>query len=80
MGRNWKGEERERDSVAFGIIMAVIVGMVIAIAAWLYFYQVPSMFCSARWPDHENQFDIMAGCQVMTSEGWVPEDRYRIIE
>lgn len=34
--------------------------------------------CDARWPDHENRWVLGAGCQVLTRDGWIGEDVYRV--
>lgn len=58
-------------------LLLVIVFIAAILAAGLVFQ---SFSCGQRWPDMESRWGLFSGCQVLSVEGWVPEDRYRVIE
>ena len=56
---------------------AVLFAAVLAIALWL-----SSIACAARWDSSgfQSRFGVMAGCQIMYTGRWIPEERYRAVE
>ena len=63
------------------IVGATLVILLIGAALLVTFTGVADWYCdSARFPDAEARFDVLVGsCMVNTSQGWVPEDRYRVV-
>lgn len=58
--------------------MAVFVVVVIGGTLW---YSGPGG-CASRWGGSKyiHRWEVFGGCQVMTDQGFVPEDRMRVMD
>jgi hypothetical protein len=65
--------------VALGLVatIGVVLIVVVIVGAW---WGYNSVTCDLRWPDHENEWRPWSGCQVVTSQGRVPEERFRVTD
>ena len=68
-----------RRGVALGLLatIAVVLVVVVIVGSWWGYNAVT---CDLRWPDHENEWRPWSGCQVVTSQGRVPEERFRVTD
>ena len=60
--------------------MGILVGFFSIVLVLVFAFWIDSCVCSARFPDIENRYQIISGCMVKTNEGWIPDDRYRVID
>lgn len=68
--------KKTEDKLWFGfmVLMGAIIIFVLLVSVW----QMSPWGCDSRW-DIDTDWSITAGCRVMTTEGWVPEDSYRVL-
>lgn len=57
------------------VVLGFVAGLVLLVAMW----STSPWGCDSRW-DVETEWSITSGCRVMTTEGWVPETNYRVLE
>jgi len=57
-----------------GLLLVVLFG-----CAFLALSALASFGCSVRWGE-KSEYRLLGGCFVKTSQGFVPEDRFRVVE
>jgi hypothetical protein len=62
--------------VALALVGTIVLAVVLVGAWWGY----NTVTCDVRWPDHENEWRPWSGCLVVTSQGRVPEERFRVMD
>jgi hypothetical protein len=60
--------------MTFLLIAAAIAAIVIAAQPF------QSWVCDNKWQQTAHRYVWFGGCQVMTPEGWVPADNYRVLD
>ena len=66
-----------------GVKVALVgtIGVVLLVTALVgAWWGYNAVTCDLRWPDHENDWRPWSGCQVVSSQGRVPEERFRVTE
>jgi len=59
---------------------ASMIGLAILAAIGLFgVFVIQPYRCASRFPDMDTRYGVFSGCLVQTKQGWIPEDRFRVL-
>lgn len=66
-----------------GCVVSLVIIAGLLLVLWFggqFWNDWNSSICRSKWPAHDTQWSMFIGCQVLTDEGWVPSENYRVLD